>query len=1455
MAHHKHKYLLLALLLITITVFAQPKAIVEHYSTDDGLSHVAVNCIIKDQQGFMWFSTWNGINRFDGSRFISYKSVPGDRSPLKNDRIDAIVDGDVDHLWLKSYDSQIYSFNKASGKISPLNTVFPAAIRAKLKFKNVLASNDGQLWLESAGLGIFYFPDAYNTPANYTRYYSGRNADRWIASNDINFFHIDHNQNVWIGTAGGLTLLKKERDSFQPASQVVKNDPVTDITEGDRFLYTVSAGGQLYVTDKHTGHTIVKRIANSRINNTLISRKRDVLYASGSDGDLFECDLQNFAVRKIAKASAEIFTLFEDSKGSLWIEPAKEGVLRYDPQSGALKFYSQLTDANSRFIGNHYQVFEDKNGLVWIAMKKGGFGYYDTAKDQVLYFFDDPNDPNRKFSNNVAHWYYDPAGVLWLVTNEHELEKVVFQQSNFQQYKLETHGRFKSENDVRGLAVDRKGRIWVGTKGNKLYVLQNGNKLSNVFTNEPASGLGQVYTITPDSGGAVWMGTKSNGLYKAEPVNADGTTYKLIHYQADDNDKHSISSNQIYTVLQDSRGRIWAGSFDGGLNLFVSNGGAAHFVRQADLLKGVPQGAFNKIRKMSLDGAGNIWVATTDGIMVIQAQSDQLPFRAKTYSKVAGDITSLGSNDVQYVYRDDKNTMWLGTSGGGLSKAMGNDPLNSLKFQNYTSRDGLFNDYIVSLASDADDNLWLASQTGLTRFNPSSGEFRTYDSSDGIPRTVFSESACIKMPQSGIVFGTMSGLLSFDPEQLTDQRIFGRIVFTNVQVNNQDIALLDNSSLLAHQVNELESLQLKYDQSTVSFDYTVLDYRSGNKQNYMFRLAGFDTVWRSSRGFQRTTYTNLPPGQYKFEMKCVSPGLYTNTPYRSLIINILPPPWLTWWAYLLYFAVAVVIFVLIRKNTLTMLRLRQSIAVEQHIATLKTTFFTNISHELRTPLTLIINPITAIAETENLSENGKEYISIVQKNASRIMRFINQLLDLRKVQSGKAVMNYQQIELIGFIKDVGSYFAEIAKEKNISQTLNSNVNEITCRIDPEKIDIVLYNILANAYKFSPPGKHIDIDVYAKDEIIKILISDEAGGVPPDNLNDLFKLFYEGDHHHQKGSGIGLALSKEMIALHEGKIWADNNYKGGLTISIELKNINVVAAPVIAPVEPALATEMTLDEAIADVVEHMEEHTGKEQILLVEDNADLRAFLRLQIDNKYRLETAEDGIKGLEQARKLLPDLIISDIMMPGMDGITMLEQLKNDETTSHIPVILLSAKQAVEDQIQGLRYGADAYITKPFNNNFLIATIDNIIAKRKLYFQSITGEKQAMDISPSPVVITSHDESFLKKLIGIVEGGMPDPDFNIDAVAALMNMSRSPFYKKIKSLTGLAPVEFIREMRLKRARQYMDAGETVVSDIACKVGFYNVKYFSTCFKDKFEKSPSDYIKGIHELSMDSTRPY
>ena len=1448
MIFEKRVKMLWAICLMALNSLAQPKATVTHYSTADGMSHVAITSFMKDREGFMWLSTWDGINRFDGTRFISYKSFPGDKSPLKSDRIDAIVEGDNDHLWLKAYDSQIFNFTKATGQLFPLSSVFPAKDRQRLKFLKILAANVHELWLQSTTEGILYFPDVYRWPAPYVRFKSGAAPEYNLPSNKISFFYRDQNGQYWVGTDKGLACIKKnEKNVYRVDPKCLIEGPgFTDIAEDGRNLYAATGDGKLYLRNKISGITSNSEIANDHLNKLLLSHINRVLYISSASGALYQFDLQNLESKIVAKSAEGACALFEDSKGAVWIEPETKGILRYDPKRRKLSTYHQQTDVNSKYSTDHYFVFEDRDGYVWVSMKRGGFGYYDQKKDSIAYFFNDPHDAHRKFSNNVLNLFYDPSGVLWLTTDERGLEKLTFQANDFHHFQPENPGWFKSENDIRGLAVDHKNRLWAGTKNNKLYLIVNGKTISKLFVNEPPDGLGQVYTIMPQPDGTVWLGTKNNGLFKAEPVDKNETSFRLTHFSHLPNDNRSISSNEIYTVITDLKGRVWVGSYDGGIDLMIPDGTTFRFIHQNELLPALHGELFHKIRKLTLDGAGNIWAATTDGLLVIKADLNRAQFSAKTYSKVPGDPTSLGNNDIQYIYKDNSDIMWLGTSGGGLSRATGSDPLKNISFRAYTTHDGLFNDYIVSICGDQNGALWLASQDGLTRYDPNSGLFRNYDGADGIPRTVFSESSCVAVNTGELVFGTMDGLLSFNPEQLTDHRIVGQIVFTDLQVNNGDLTQLSDSSALMHQVNGLESLVLKHNQSTISFDYAVLDYRSTGKQNYSYRLTGFDNTWHSSRGLQRATYTNFPPGNYKFEIKCLSTGLYSNIPYKSLQITILPPPWLTWWAYIGYLIFFTGILFAIRKTALTMLRLRQRVAIEQKLAELKTTFFTNISHELRTPLTLIINPISAILETENLSQKGKSYITIIQKNASRMVRFINQLLDLRKAQSGNAVMNYQVIELNGFIKDICQYFNDIAEEKNISLNIKANADKVFCQIDADKIDIVIYNILANAFKFSPPSKNIVIGILPDNDQqqVTIAISDEGGGVPENNLEELFKLFYEGDQQQQKGTGIGLALSKEMVELHHGAIWATNNNNGGLTVSIRLKLHHIG--------NPGVETGGIVNGPIADFDANINERCETDQaepagqlVLLVEDNADMRTFLSHEIGERYRVATAENGAEGLRIARQSMPDLIISDIMMPEMDGIQMLEQLKNDIATSHIPVILLSARQSIESQIEGLHYGADYYIAKPFNNNFLMASIDNIVARRKKFFETILSGRQMHDIKPSDIVITSHDEEFLQKIMKIVEEGMEDPDFNIDHVAGKMNMSRSPFYKKLKSLTDLAPVEFIRDMRLKRAKQYLDAGETVISEVAFKVGFNNVKYFSTCFKNLYKKSPTDYLHEIH----------
>ena len=1444
--------------LLSLQVNAQLKCKIEHFTTEDGLSHNRVMCMIKDHEGFMWFGTWDGINRFDGHNFIIYKSRPGDTSSLKNNRIDDIVEDRSGYLWLKAYDNQIYRFDKKKEQFLAISDLLPASGNEKFIFDDIILSANGPIWLKTKNQGIFYVPNPGSSRLRFSRYANGLDKNFQLPSNVITFFYEDAQRLVWIGTPKGLCCLKRNSAGMYVN---VKLDPAfskgfnfTCVAENKDMVWLGTSTGNLVLYKKATRQFIVKNVSASQLNGICVSKKQNAVYLSTSGGGVITINPANVNVSSVSSGmGSALFSIYEDRSGMLWIEPESHGVIRFDPFKHSFKHFTQRKDATYENLAKYYKVFEDKDGVVWMSMKGEGFGYYDPAADAVNYFYDEPGADNYSFSNLVTCTYLDPVGILWLNADDRGLNKIVFQRKDFNQKLLVEHTVSRSDNEIRAICTDSKGRLWLASKAGQLYIYANNKKVPVAFTNAPREGLGVVYNIIQDHNGNMWMGTKGNGLFKAVPVDKERLTYNLTHYLADKKDIYSLNSNIIYGLLEDSKGRIWVGTFEEGVNLIEQQDNKIRFINIKNSFSNYPKETFTRVRNLREDVNGNIWVATTDGVLVLDPNKG-VPrnYRFITYSKIAGDKTSLGKNDVQFIYRDSKNTMWLSTSGGGLNKAITSDPFKALKFKVYTTDDGLPSDYLLSSVEDKKGNLWLATENGLSKFVTDKEKFINYDSYDGLPPTGFSESSSLKLPDGNLVFGCITGYISFNPDEIIYHRIPANMALTNLQVNNNDVALGNANSPLKYNLNDTRHLVLKYNENILGIDYSVLDFRSGNKQSYVYRLTGFDKEWHDNKSQRRATYTNLPPGNYLFEVKSSSEGLYSNDPYKKLAITILPPPWRTWWAYLIYIVLAVVLAEGIRRTVFTMLRLRQRIAVEKKLADLKLSFFTNVSHELRTPLTLILNPIEEIYKKESLSAQGNEHINIVRKNARRMVRFINQLLDLRKVQSGKATLKISKVEMLAFVKKISEYFTDVAREKQIKLVIESDGTELFAWIDAEKLDIVIYNLLANAFKFTPSGKIIKVMVneMPEGEGILVEVADQGLGVPENKLNDIFELYYEGHHgegKNLKGTGIGLALSKELINLHHGQIFAKNNADRGLTVTVALKagkkhlehdEVVFIDAPEV-PYEP--------EEAIGDLFRNVEQtaHEHNEHtplVLLVEDNSDLRAFLKVQLGEFYRVELAEDGEEGLEKAIRLLPDLILTDVMMPKMDGIQMMDRLKNNIATSHIPIVLLSARFSVESQIEGLKYGADYYITKPFQNDFLLASVDNLIRQRKKVFETLLNKKKTIDLSPGEIVITSQDEVFLKKVIKIVEDSMSDPEFNIDAVAGSINMGRSAFYKKFKSLTNLAPVEFVREMRLKRAKQILDAGESNISEIAYMVGFNNAKYFSTCFKEQYQLSPTEYLK-------------
>lgn len=1433
---------LIALLFISSAneLKAQIKCKMENYSTEDGLSHDAIRDIIKGKEGFMWFATWDGINRFDGKNFITYKATAGDNSSLGNNRIDLIKEDSFGYIWLKAYDNQIYRFDKSTESFLSLANILGTN---KIEFKDIYTAGDGNVWLTTDNKGIYLAQKKDNSQIKIIHFEQDSKNNFSIASNDLNFVSVDKNNTVWVGSDKGFDMIiKSERQNYK-SKNISKNNVKCFFLQDDSVWFGTNEGVLFSYNKRHKNYWKTT-VSKKSINSIIKSKNQNLLFITTSAGELVTFNIKTLKTESILKISdSPVYKIYQDKRGLLWVEPEDNGVLMVNPKKKNIQFLSQKKDASLLQTKNSFGIFEDNFDRVWVKLKGGGFGYYNSKSNALEYFFNKPGDENQKFSNIISSLYFDRSGILWISSNDGGINKVILQKDIFQQKLLVPNAKNKYENEIRAIFTDKTNRLWIASKAGKLKVYQDNQELKNLFLNYKTEDIGLIYNIIEDAKGNVWLGTKGKGLYKATPVNIQKNQYILKQFKADKNNPKSISSDLIYSILEDKKGRIWVGTYDNGINLVEENHGEFSFTHN---FKNFPVTESGKVRCLTEGYKGQIWVATTNGLVTFNPGNynpNELKF--SRYVKVSSDKSTLGSNDVLFMYKDSEDKMWISTAGGGLNLAV-ETKNNRLKFENFTKENGLPSDFILSMIEDDQKNLWLATENGISKFNLRNHAFRNYDSYDGLLKTRFSESSNSKLQNGTLIFGCKNGYLTFNPKKVENQKNTTKMVFTNFEINNKISNVKSAEFPLKLDINYNNNIQLDYRENTISIYYTVLDYRSNNKQLYAYRLKGLDDTWHQVKNQKKATFTNLPHGDYQFEVKCLNTELYTNTPQKSLSFTIAPPFWKTNWAYFLYAIIIVILLELSRRIAYSMIRLRNKVVVEQKMTELKLSFFTNISHELRTPLTLIVNPIEEIARNEKLSPLGNDYIETVRKNTNRLVRFVNQLLDFRKVQSGNEELNIEPVELVSFINEINTLFTQAAYEKNIKIKTLSNSETLTVNLDKEKMDIIIYNLLSNAIKFSSNDSLITVEVKMDGTILKINVADQGTGVDENKLEDIFKLYYETDTGKSKnvGTGIGLALCKEYVQLHEGTIYAVNNDRGGLTVSIEIDLSNKIFQNKAGKVNLAeeklqhIASKQNREDQIL----LNNDDTNLPVVLIVEDNNELRAFLKSQLQRFYRILEAENGKEGLAIAANKLPDLILSDIMMPQMDGIELLDALKNSTETSHIPVILLTAKSSVENKIEGLNYGADYYITKPFDTNFLMASIENLIKQRKKIFERLQTNVKTIALEPGEIIITTKDEQFLKDIITIVENSLTDPEFNIDVIANSLNMSRVTFNRKFKSLTNITPVEFVRDMRIKKAKQFLDAGETDIADIAYKVGFNGAGYFSTCFKESCKISPSDYLK-------------
>ena len=1425
--------------------FAETDYIFEHLSTDNGLSHGSVSGMLKDSKGFMWFATWDGINRYDGHSFKVFKPSSHKNFISTSNRVETIKQDSLGNIWIITFDAKAFRLNRFTEEFDCVlesNDDFLVA-----NISDIIPCSNGDVWLLSNNLGLFrVVTNAINNNIKVSHFHE--KSEISIPGNTIVSFVIDKNNNTWINTNKGIACLKynsilnefSEVKFQQNIERIIGQYQITVIHDADSSLYLGTNKGMLLEYNSTNKSINEINFGNSRPITQMSQNIMGELLIGTSGNGVFNFNTKTYCVTKqysdpIIK---NVLKTFIDSNGRLWVESTEAGISKINSETGDFKHYRQQLAVSPDIRSNaQCGLKEDENKTIWLTLKGGGFGYYKPETDNIEYFYNQPGSVQSKISNFVNCFYKDPSGILWMSTYFKGIEKVTFVQKKFKFIQPATQYNLSIANEIRAIFEDSKGVLWVATKNQELFLLDKDFQLIKKIDELNGQKIGRVYSIQEDSEQNIYLGTKGNGLFKLSYNEL--LDFDVTHYLHNKNINTTISDNNIYSILIDHENRIWIGTYGGGLNLLIED----TFRHYKNGFSTYPAEKGLKVRHITEDSKGNIWAGTTDGILFFNNQ--KLKNKAPNfsfYSSENGKVKGLLSNDILWILSDLNENIWLSSLGGGLAKLTTKN--DTLEFTSLTKADGLSSDVIFTITSDIAGNLWMSTENGISFYNPFKQIFKNYSRYDGIVNSTFSEAAIAKRLDGSIVFGSNNGLYSFLPLAFNNEKKKIDIEFTTFQLFGKEITP-GNASVLKKSIIETNFISLKYNQNIFGISWAGLDFKMQEKFLFDYQLEGFENDWHYSYDHNQVNYTKLPPGNYIFKVRFNDPELQILNKPKEIHIKILPPLWKTKWAYVLYLIFTICIIEISRRIITSMIKLRNKVIIEKELTNIKLNFFTNISHELRTPLTLILGPAKELLNSEKLSDKGKAHISLIEQNAQRLLRQVNHLLDFRKIQSNKMELVLKEIELVPFVHSVCHNFDKLALEKNIRFSIQNPNDQIVILMDEEKMDSILFNLLSNAFKFTPEnGKvEVQINVSLNDQKVSIDIIDSGIGIPSNKVDSLFKIFNSNlnkTNENYTGSGIGLALSKELVQLHNGTLSYRPAAGGGATFSIQL-NCNIKKAQGPYDTENKLLFIVPENTVVKSKHKELILSGKKPQILVVEDNHELRNFIRLQLEDDYRVLEANNGKNGLTKALEFQPDIILSDIMMPEMDGIEMLDRIKNNFDTSHIPLVLLSAKSSVESKIEGLKYGADAYLTKPFNSKQLKAQLENLLNQRVLLRKSFIN-KTNEPTNIQDFSITEKDALLLKKVQEIIEDNLANSNFKIQNIYQEVGMGRSKFSDKMKGLTGLSPIEFIKEYRLEKAKNLLQTGNYNVTEVSYMSGFSDAGYFSKCYKERFGVNPSQNVR-------------
>jgi signal transduction histidine kinase/ligand-binding sensor domain-containing protein/DNA-binding response OmpR family regulator len=1139
-------------------------------------------------------------------------------------------------------------------------------------------------------------------------------------------------------------------------------------------------------------------------------------------------------------ANFQDFKLFVDNSSGLWIYTLnnQRGIDYYNPVTQMKYFIDKgAAGLNSNLISG---ILQDADGRIWIGTDHGGVNLLNKNNFNISYLLHKEDDLKSIGQNSITCLYKDASGIIWVGTFK---KGVSFFHEKILKFPLYRH-QWSNPNgltydDVNRFAEDDLGNLWIGTNGGGLFYF---NRKTGYFKNykhqqsDPRSLSNDIIvSLFIDRHKKLWIGTYFGGLDCF-----DGGNFK--HYRYDRKDTTSLADDRVWDIKEDRKGNLWVATLNGGLDKLDRNTNT--FVHKRASKNNSIQS--NSISCLLEDKAGNIWIGTSDGIDQMKTDG-----RFIHYGNKAGASNTLINNVVYDLMEDSYGFIWIATR-DGLSRL---DPKTG-KFRNFEAKDGLQEKATLKIIEDDHKNLWLSTANGLVNIivkkhkNDFSYTFRNYDEHDGLQGNAFNANAGYKTRRGELLFGGANGFNLFRPESINSDDSKPVIIIAGLQIENKDVNIgerIDGRILLNKSIIFTDKIELKYNQNGFALELAALNFFNPKKIRYRYKLEGFDQHWQElQENGHRATYTNIDPGAYIFKVFSTdASGNWTNN-QTSLNIIISPPFWRTWIAYTFYVLLAGGTLLLIRRRGI--LRLKKEFLIKQErqqarrmheLDLLKIKFLTNVSHEFRTPLSLIINPLEKLIRQAGDSE--KQQLQLIHRNGKRLLNLVNQLLDFRKMEVQELKLHPKTGDIISFIKELCLSFGDIADRKNISFHFQSEMEGLIALFDHDKIERIVFNLLSNAFKFTPQGGKISVKLSngEKQSSLIMQVSDTGIGITAAQKERIFERFFQGDMPDSivnQGSGIGLSITKEFVKLHGGDIWVESQVNEGttFTVSLELPERNPETAQTLTPIEVLMN---------AGVKEYPEPEgqlvwkSKKPLLLLIEDNEDFRFYLKDNLKEYYQIIEAANGKEGWRKILSHHPEVVVSDVSMPEMNGIDLCKKIKSDKRTAHLPVILLTALTTDDQQLTGLETGANDYMTKPFNFEILLSKIRNLLQQQAL--SKKTYQKQ-VDFQPSETKVESVDDKFIRQLSLQIEKHLADSSYSVDQLSTDMNMSRVGLYKKILSLTGKSPIEYIRFYRLQKAKPLLLKSQMTVAEVAYQVGFSNPKHFSRSFKQEFNILPSVY---------------